>query len=142
MFLGEFDHTVDHKNRMSVPKKFRTSLEGAVLTRGLDRCLFLYPPTSWQELTAKLTDLPLTQKDARSFSRYLLSGAVEVGFDRLGRILLPVFLKDYAQIKAEVTVVGVGDRVEIWDRKTWSNYRENTEKDSEEIAEKLTNSGL
>ena len=142
MFLGEYDHSVDYKGRVSVPKKFRPSLEKAVLTRGLDKCLFLYPQKGWEEVTAKISKLPLTQANARSFSRYFLSGAVEVAFDSLGRITIPTFLKTYAVIKTEVAVIGVGDRIEIWDRKSWQTYRDKTEKESEDIAEKLSETGL
>lgn len=142
MFLGEFEHQVDPKNRVSVPKKFRAHLKEAVITRGLDSCLFLYSQSEWEKITTKIAALPLTKKEARSFSRYFLSGAVEVTFDSLGRVLLPQFLKDYASIKSEVTIVGVGERVEIWDREKWLVYRAKTEKNSEEIAEKLSESGL
>ncbi len=142
MFLGEFEHQVDPKNRVSVPKKFRAHLKEAVLTRGLDSCLFLYPISEWKKITAKIGTLPLTQKEARSFSRYFLSGATETAFDSLGRVLLPQFLKDYAQIKSEVTIVGVGERVEIWDTGLWFAYRTETEKNSEEIAEKLSSAGI
>lgn len=142
MFLGEFEHAVDPKNRVSVPKKFRSKLKGAVLTRGLDGCLFLYPQDNWVKLTDKLNNLPLTQKDARSFNRYLLASAVEVEFDSLGRVLIPGYLRDYAQIKTVVIIVGVGDRVEVWEKSNWKKYQELTEKNSEEIAEKLSGSGL
>lgn len=142
MFLGEYEHSVDQKNRVSVPKKFRLGLTGAVLTRGLEKCLFLYSGSGWEVLTRKLNSLPLTQRDARAFNRYLLSGAIEVEFDSLGRMVLPAYLREYAGVKTEVTVIGVGDRVEIWDKETWLKYRLATEKDSEDIAEKLNESGL
>ena len=142
MYLGEYYHSVDYKGRVSVPKKFRISLEKAVLTRGLDKCLFLYPQAAWLQVTAKISSLPVTRGEARSFSRYFLSGAVEVEFDSLGRISIPKFLASYAGIKSDVTVVGVGERVEIWDQKKWALYLFKTEKESEEIAEKLSETGL
>lgn len=142
MFLGEFEHSTDTKNRLSVPKKFRALLKDGVLTRGLDSCLFLYPKEEWVKITQKINSLPFTKKEARSFSRYFLSGATEVKFDSLGRVLLPQFLKDYADIKTEVTIVGVGERIEIWNRKKWQLVRSETEKNSEEIAEKLSETGL
>ncbi|MCL5411621.1 MAG: division/cell wall cluster transcriptional repressor MraZ [Patescibacteria group bacterium] len=143
MFIGEYQHSIDYKGRLSVPKKFRSQLEsGAVVTRGLDGCLFLYTKESWEQLWGKLKELPLTQGDARSFSRYLLSGAVEVSFDQLGRAMVPSYLRDYAQIKNEAMVVGVGDRIELWAKDRWEDYRVKTESTSEEIAEKLTGLGI
>lgn len=142
MFLGEFEHTLDPKNRVSVPKKFRAHLKEAVITRGLDHCLFLYSQSEWEKITTRIATLPLTQREARSFSRYFLSGATQVAFDSLGRILLPKFLKDYAQIKSEVTIVGVGERVEIWNPQKWTGYITETEKNSTEIAEKLSETGI
>ncbi len=143
MFIGEYQHSVDYKGRLSVPKKFRAQLEeGAVVTRGLDGCLFLYPKSSWEGLWGKLAQLPLTQSDARSFSRHLLSGAMEVTFDQLGRAMIPSYLRDFAAVKNEVTIVGVGERIEIWDSQRWEQYRQRSESTSEEIAEKLTGLGI
>lgn len=143
MLAGQYQHQVDYKGRVSVPKKFRSELaSGGVLTRGLDGCLFLYSHSSWDALSAKLRKLPLTGKDARAFSRFMFSNAVEVDFDRLGRINIPPFLLQFAKIGSDVTVVGVGDRIEIWSASSWKIFQEVTETESSEVAEKLTESGI
>lgn len=143
MLAGQYQHQVDYKGRVSVPKKFRVQLaSGGVVTRGLDGCLFLYGRSTWDELAKKLAKLPLTGRDARAFSRYLFGSAAEVNFDRLGRILIPSYLLQFAKIASDVTFVGVGDRVEIWSQPLWQSYQSVTEKESAEVAEKLTESGI
>ncbi len=143
MFLGEYKHSIDYKGRLSVPKKFRGQLKKeSVLTKGLDRCLFLYPSEGWETISNRVKELPVTASDARAFGRYLFSGATEIEFDQLGRIFIPEYLRDYAGLKKEVVVVGVLDRIEIWDKPRWTRMRKDVEAKGEEIAEKLTGSGI
>jgi len=143
MLIGEYRHNLDPKKRLSIPSKFRKELgEGAVLTRGLDNCLFVFPLQSWNELADKLKNLPLGQQSTRSFARLLLSGASEVDFDSLGRILIPEHLKSYASLKKIVVIAGVLNRLEIWDDENWTAYKANLEKNSDSIAEKLGELGI
>lgn len=115
MFIGRYDHHLEEKGRLSIPKKFRSQLEnGAILSQGLDGCLFLYSKPAWMELIDKLNQMPLTRADSRNFLRSLSYGATEVEIDRLGRILIPDYLRDFAQIKTDCVVAGAVDRVEIW----------------------------
>ena len=143
MFLGEFQHNLDYKGRVSVPKKFRRQLtKGSILTKGLDRCIFLYTKDSWEKLANRIKELPVTGKDARAFGRYLFTGATEIDFDQLGRIVIPEYLRTYAGLKKETTIVGVLERIEIWDKKRWERMRKTIEATGEEIAEKLTETGI
>ncbi len=113
-----------------------------MVTRGLDGCLFLYSQTEWRSLSSRLETLPLTATDARSFSRYLFSSAVDLAFDKLGRIAIPEHLLNFSRIKREVLVIGVSTRLEIWSKKRWETYNKAIEAKSEEIAEKLSSSGI
>lgn len=143
MFIGEYQHTLDPKKRLAVPAKVRKELgDTAILTRGLDNCLFLYPMAEWQKLTEKLASLPVGQGDTRSFLRLMLAGAAEVELDQLGRILIPDYLKQYANLKQKVTIAGVYNRLEIWDEEKWSNYKQEVEKNTDMIAQKLGELGL
>ena len=143
MFIGEYKHTIDAKKRLAIPVKFRKELGGkAVLTRGLDGCLFLFPQKEWEQLAEKLGRLPFGQQDSRSFVRLLLAGASEVEFDQLGRVLIPDFLKDYADLKKEVIIAGLFNKLEVWDEMRWSSYKANLEKNSDRIAEKLGELGI
>ena len=143
MLIGEYTHTIDAKKRLAIPAKTRKEFgEQAILTRGLNNCLFLYPASQWQKLTEKLSQLPIGQGDTRGFLRLMFSGAVEVEFDQLGRVLVPDYLKTYAGLKQRVVVVGVQDRLEIWDEDRWNNYRAEVEKNTDMIAEKLGELGL
>jgi len=138
MLIGEYTHNLDPKKRLSVPSKFRKELgDGAVLTRGLDGCLWLFPSQQWNELAARIAGLPMAQSGSRSFARLLLSGATEVQFDSLGRILIPEYLKTYAGLKREVVIAGIHSRLEVWDKDAWTEYKKNLEKNSDAIAEKL-----
>ncbi|MDP2671579.1 MAG: division/cell wall cluster transcriptional repressor MraZ [bacterium] len=143
MFVGEYEHSIDYKGRVSVPKKFREALgREPVLTRGLDGCLFLYSRNSWEELAKKMVALPLTQADARAFSRYLFAGAVEVDFDKLGRISLPEYLRKYAALKKEAIVIGVLERIEVWDKNKWKKMEAKLRAGGEALAERLRDSGI
>lgn len=138
MLIGEHKHSLDPKKRLSIPAKFRKELGGgAVLTRGLDSCLFVFPLKQWNQLAEKLAALPMTQQNNRSFTRLILSGAVEVEFDVLGRILIPEYLKQYAALEKEVVIAGLYSRLEIWDVKKWTAEKAKLEKNSDSIAEKL-----
>jgi MraZ protein len=143
MLIGEYKHSIDKKKRLSVPVKFRKEIgERAVLTKGLDNCLFLFPQKEWEQLAEKLGKLPFGQQDSRGFARLLLSGASEVEFDQLGRILIPDFLKDYASLGKTVVITGLFNRLEIWDDERWKAYKDILEKNSDRIAEKLGELGV
>ena len=143
MFIGEYQHVLDPKHRLAVPSKFRGELGSrVVVTRGLDRCLFLYPMKVWEGIAEKLSSFPLGDPEARSFVRLLLAGAVEGDIDSQGRILLPEYLRKYASLEREVTVAGVFNRLEIWNAKRWQEYREKAEGDTDAVAEKLSQLGL
>ena len=143
MFIGEFQHSIDEKGRLSVPVKFRPDLSiGLVLTRGLDGCLWLYPIGKWQGIVNEVAKLPFTQKNARSFSRFILSGAMDLKIDKAGRIILPKYLADYAGIKSKVVVIGMNDRLEIWSENRWQSFKEEMEENSDEVAENLSSIGL
>lgn len=143
MFIGEYQHTIDEKGRVSLPVKFRAALaSGCVVTRGIDKCLWVYPLNEWEKLAERIARLPITQKDSRNFSRLILSGAVDLNIDKLGRINLPNYLKTYAGISKKVIVTGVYNRVEIWPEESWSDFKENMEENSEAIAENLSEIGF
>lgn len=143
MFIGEYSHSIDDKNRLAIPVKFRAELKtGAVVTRGLDNCLFLYPKKAWNELAEKLAKLPISQSGSRAFSRLMLAGAMDVDLDKQGRINLPDYLKNYANIGKKVVVTGLYNRLEIWNQETWEKYKAGTEKNSGDIAEALGELGV
>ena len=138
MFIGEYIYSIDEKKRLAVPAKFRQLLgRQAVITRGLDNCLFLYPTKEWKVLAQKLSKLPLSQSDARGFARLMLTGAMDSRLDNLGRILIPDFLKEYAQLKKKIVIAGVYTRIEIWDERNWQDYKKKTEMAVGDIAERL-----
>jgi len=143
MFIGEYKHTIDTKKRLAVPSKFRKDLEGkAVITRGLDSCLVLYPVGEWDKMAKKLENLPTSQIEARNFARIMLSGASECELDKLGRILVPDFLKNYASLKKNVAILGLSNRIEIWDEEKWQKHKKKTETAVGDIAEKLKELGV
>lgn len=138
MFMGEYENKLDAKGRMIVPSKFRYDLnERFILTRGLDKCLFGYTLEEWQTIEEKMKSLPLTKRDARKFVRMFFSGAIEVEIDKQGRINIPAKLREYAHLDKECTVIGVSNRIEIWDRNTWNDFYDESEESFEEIAEDL-----
>jgi MraZ protein len=138
MFIGEYEHTLDEKKRVSLPKQFRTALgKKMVMTRGLDNCLFVFPKGSWEKTAAKLSELSFAQVDTRGFNRFMLSGAAEVEADGVGRILIPEHQKVFAGLKKNVVFTGVSDRVEIWDASRWHSYKQRIEKNADALAEKL-----
>lgn len=143
MFIGEYQHNLDAKGRMAVPAKFRSFLSsGAIITRGLDHCLFLFTFKDWEVLAQKINNLPLAQANSRAFGRLMLSGASEAELDSQGRILIPDYLRKYAGLSKEAKVTGVYNRIEIWDSASWQEYKSKTESASEEIAEKLGELGI
>ena len=143
MLIGEYKHSLDPKKRVSVPAKVRKEIGGtAVLTRGLENCLFLFPMKEWEQVAEKISQLPMGQKDSRGFARLLLSGAAEVELDQLGRILIPENLREYAGLQKAVIVAGVGKRMEIWDEAKWNAYKADIEKDGDRIAERLGEIGI
>ena len=143
MFIGEYSHTLDGKNRLAVPVKFRVELgKTIVLTRGLDRCLLLYPLKAWKEIALKLGKMPIGESGTRSFVRLMLSGAVELNIDGLGRILVPEYLKRYAHLKKNTVVNGLFDRAEIWEEENWKVYKQDAEKNTAKVAEKLGELGV
>jgi len=143
MLIGEYKHNLDPKRRVSLPAKFRKEIgKKAVITRGLDSCLFVYTQKEWKEMADKLSELPVGQSDSRSFVRMMLSGAVEVETDSLGRILIPDYLKEYAGLGEKVVIAGVYKRLEIWDEEKWNSYKEQAEKQTDVLAEKLGDIGM
>lgn len=138
MFMGEYQHTVDAKGRLIVPSKFREYLmDGFVLTRGLDNCLFGYPMEEWKRLEEKLKALPVTKKDARAFARFFFSGATEVEIDKQGRVNIPSSLLDFAKVEKDCVVIGVSSRIEIWSKSSWDSYYDESEQSFNEIAENI-----
>ncbi len=143
MFRGEFQHTIDTKGRLIIPNKFRTSLgERFVATKGLEKCLFVYPMPEWHKWEEKLMSLPTTNADARALVRFFVSGATECELDKQGRILLPANLRTYAELEKDVVVIGLVSKVEIWSKERWEKYNSDIEDSSEEIAEKIASFGL
>ena len=141
MFMGEYNHTVDEKGRLIIPVKFRDELGSeVVVTKGLDGCLFAYDLTEWRVLEEKLRALPLTNKDARAFARFMLAGAASVEIDKQGRILLPQVLRNFAGLEKDVVLIGVASRIEIWNKEKWEDA--SYDADAEELAEKMENLGI
>lgn len=138
MFIGEYIHTIDQKRRLAIPSKFRKNLgKRAVITRGLDNCLVIYPLEEWEKMANKLENLPSGIMNARGFTRIMLSGATDVELDRLGRILVPDHLKDYAFFKKNIAVLGLSNRIELWDTTRWKEYKDKMEKTVGDMAQQL-----
>lgn len=138
MLIGEYRYTIDSKKRIAIPAKMRESLgKKAVITTGFDNCLVIYPIKEWQKLMEKLDNLPSGKVDARGLSRIMLSGAVDVELDKLGRILVPDYLKKYASLKKNVAILGLSNRIEIWDEKKWRIYKAKREKMVSNMAAEL-----
>ncbi|MCI8961402.1 MAG: division/cell wall cluster transcriptional repressor MraZ [Clostridia bacterium] len=143
MFIGEYEHTVDVKGRIIMPSKLRENIgEKFIITKGLDKCLFAYSKSEWTNFEEKLKTLPLTNKNARDFVRFFLSGAVECEIDKQGRFLVPANLRTYANIDKEIVIIGVGTRLEIWDKGSWTNYSSEENISADEIAENMTMLGI
>ncbi len=142
MFYGEFEHTLDRKGRLIVPSKFRDSLkehyiERFFITRGLDKCLFMFAEDEWRSQEQKFKSMSFTKSEYRRFNRLYFSGACELIPDKQGRVLIPTYLKEYAGIKRDVYIIGVSNRIEIWSRKDWQDYYSSSKDTFEDVAEKL-----
>jgi len=143
MLIGEYQHSIDSKKRVSLPSKFRKVIgKKLVITRGLDNCLFLYPVKEWEKIGEKLGELGMGQAGTRGFNRFLLSGAVEAEVDKVGRILVPEYLAKFAGLKSKVIFAGVHNRIELWNEKSWQEYTKRIEKDADRLAEKLGEIGM
>lgn len=143
MLIGQYEHTIDNKKRLALPAKFRGELgDKVIITRGIENCLVVYTEKEWQIMSEKLSNLPISQVEARSFSRIILAGAMEVSLDKLGRILIPDYLKDYAGLKKNVVICGLSTRLEVWDETKWNTYKEKAEKDVDELVSKLGPLGI
>ena len=142
LFLGEFEHSIDDKGRLAIPSRFRPALDdGLFITRGLDRCLVIWDADSWRSMADRVRDLNPWQADARRMQRHFFSGAVQAQPDKLGRVVIPQYLRAYAGLETEVVVVGVADRVEVWARGEWERERNQAERDSADLAEHLAQGG-
>lgn len=138
MLIGEYTHTIDEKNRVSLPVKFRKEVgKKIVVTHGLDNCIFLYSVAEWEQVAQKLAGLGIGQADTRGFNRFMLAGAVEVDVDAIGRILIPDFLKSFAELGEKIVFAGVHNRIEIWNSDRWIEYKKLIQKQADKLAEKL-----
>ena len=143
MFLGEFQHTIDTKGRVSLPAKFRDGLgEKFYVTKGLEECLFIFSEAEWTTFSDRLKQLSLAKKEARAFVRFFFGGAAELECDKQGRMLLPAPLREYAGCKKDAVIVGVGSRIEVWDQERWTNYNDGMIPEVTEIAEQLVELGF
>lgn len=145
MLIGEYIHALDDKNRLSLPVKFRSELgKKVVITPGLDGCLFVFAAKEWQGIASRLTsgETSMLQSDNRGFNRRMFGGAVEAEVDSIGRVLIPDFLKKLAGMSEKVAVVGIQNRLELWNEKAWREYREVIEKKADTLAEKLGQIGV
>jgi len=143
MFIGEYQHNLDDKGRVAIPAKFRAVLKkGAVATKGLDNCLFLYSKEQFAKIAAKLGALPISQTKARAFSRHMLAGAMDLEFDNQGRVTLPEYLRSFSSLKKNVIIAGLYNHLEIWDEAAWQKNKTEAEKNSNSIAEELGDLGI
>jgi MraZ protein len=143
MFIGEYNHNLDDKGRLAIPAKFRAVLkDGAVVTKGLDNCLFLYTKEQWGKMAEKFAALPISQANARAFARHMLAGAMDVDFDNQGRITLPEYLRQFSALKKKVIIAGLYNHLEIWEEEAWKSYKSEAERNSNQIAEDLGALGI
>ncbi len=143
MLIGEYEHSLDVKGRLIMPAKLREDMgEKFIITKGLDGCLFGFSQSEWSNFEEKLKTLPLTNKDARNFVRFFLSGAIECEIDKQGRFLITSNLREYANMEKDVVIIGVGTRLEIWNKEKWENYNSNENISADEIAENMTMLGI
>jgi|SRR3989344_9543301 len=143
MLIGEYRHTIDAKKRLALPAKFRKELgETVIVTRGIDSCLVVYTQKEWEVMSGKLGALPASQIEARGFARIMLAGAMAVELDRLGRILVPEYLKNYASLTKNVVICGLYNRLEIWDQEQWDAYKKKMEGEVGDLASKLKELGI
>lgn len=143
MLIGEYEHTLDVKGRLIMPAKLRDSIgENFIVTKGLDGCLFGFSKEEWANFEEKLKSLPLTNKNARDFVRFFLSGAIECEIDKQGRFLIASNLREYATMEKEVVIIGVGTRIEFWDKAKWKEYNNSENVSADQIAENMTMLGI
>ncbi len=143
MLIGEYTHRIDPKKRLAIPAKFRKEIgDKAVKTKGLDQCLVIYPMAEFEKVAENLSNLPVGKSENRNFSRDIFSGAIDVEIDALGRILIPEYLKNFANLKEKVVIVGVYKRLEIWNEEKWNEYKNRVEKQTDVLAEKLGELGV
>ncbi len=143
MLIGEYEHSLDVKGRLIMPAKLREDMgEKFIITKGLDGCLFGFSQTEWSNFEEKLKTLPLTNKNARDFVRFFLSGAIECEIDKQGRFLIASNLREYANMEKDVVIIGVGTRLEIWNRDKWKNYTSDENISADEMAENMTMLGI
>ena len=144
MFYGEYRHSLDRKGRLILPSKFRdvckeNGVDKFFLTRGLDKCIFMFSGDEWRSTEGKFKAMSFTKQESRSFNRMFFSGALDVAPDKQGRFILPDYLKDYAEIKRDTVIIGVSNRIEIWDKKRWDDFYSNSSGSFETIAENILN---
>ncbi|MCI6157407.1 MAG: division/cell wall cluster transcriptional repressor MraZ [Peptoniphilaceae bacterium] len=143
MFIGEYNHSVDAKGRVSLPARFRDDLsETFYITRGMENCLFIYDRSEWEKMDERIRSLRLTAKAARGFSRLFYAGAMEVSCDRQGRFLIPPHLRTFAAIDKEVVIIGVSNRIEVWDKEKWNEYLASDSMDYDDLTETLEEEGV
>ena len=143
VFIGEYQHNADDKGRLTMPSKFREALgESFILTKGMDKCLFIFPRDEWSTFEEKLKTLPISSKDARAFTRFFFAGAAECELDKQGRIMVPSNLRHYAGISKETYIIGVSSRLEIWSKENWEDYNEDDDLSYDAIAEKMSMLGI
>jgi len=143
MFIGEYNHTLYPKNRVIMPSKFREKLgDSFVMTKGLDNCLFIYSSRDWSIVEDKLKSLPMTNKDARAFVRFFFAGACECDLDKQGRMVIPNYLKEHANIDKELVIIGVSTRIEIWSKEEWNKFNNDANISYEDVAEKMSQLGI
>lgn len=143
MLIGQYEHTIDTKKRLALPVKFRSELGSKVIiTKGIEHCLVVYTEKEWEQVSAKLGNLPVSQIEARSFARMILAGAMEIVLDKLGRMLIPDYLKEYAALEKDVIVCGLSNRLELWNKQQWEEYSKKAEKGVEEMVSKLGPLGI
>ena len=144
MFYGEYIHTIDRKGRLILPARFRdvckeNGIEKFFITRGLDKCIFMLSADEWRLQEQKFKNLPFTKQESRSFNRLFFSGAIDVVPDRQGRFIIPQYLKEFAKIKRDTIIIGISNRIEIWDSKSWQEFYANSNESFERIAENMVN---
>lgn len=143
MLIGEFHYNIDQKGRLMIPAKFRNRFGmEAIITKGLETCLFIFPKDEWEKVVEKILKLPISQANSRAFTRLLLAGAYESLIDNQGRVLIPEYLRNYARLQKKVVVIGLYSRIELWDEDIWEKYRKESESQAQEIAEKLSDLGI
>jgi len=143
MFIGQYEHSVDEKGRLAVPAKFRKSLStGAIITKGLDGCLFVFPMDRWQKMAESIGELPYTKSSARTYARLILASAADVEFDKQGRVIVPNYLRKYAQLTTQVIVAGLYDRIEIWSNASWRKQMAKVDQEAGKVVEELSELGI